>query len=119
MQQTNLSVGRGNSLFINYTNQDNSTPPNPISLSGATIYFTVKAVPWDTSATDTSAIFQIVSQGNTANTCTFSILPAQTELLDPGTTYYYDITIAYSNGVVVTPIYGEIAVNPTVTNKAS
>ena len=115
----NLSIKRGNSLFINYTNQDNSSPPLPISLSGATLYFTVKSVPWDTNASDSSAIFQVLSSGNTGNTCTFSISPAQTELLSPGTNYYYDITISYANGVVVTPIYGDIKVNPTVTNKAS
>lgn len=120
MSSQTINITRGNTLVINYTNQDNSTPPNPISLSGATIYFTVKPVQWDTSSTDATAIFQIVSSGNTGNTCTFTATATQTELLLPtNSPYYWDITIAYADSQVITPISGQINVTGTPTNKAS
>lgn len=120
MAQNTLTITRGNTLIVNYTNQDNSTPPNPISLAGATIYFTVKPVQWDTSATDSTAVFQLVSSGNTGNTCTFTASAAQTEnLLPTNSPYYWDITILYPNQQVITPMSGQLKVMGTPTNRAS
>ena len=118
MANSKLALTRGNTLIINYTNQDNSTPPNPISLNGATCYFTVKPSPgYDSSATDSTATWQIISTGNTGNTCTFTSTAAQTWVTPA--TYYWDITIKYADGTVVTPVSGTIQISGTPTNAAS
>jgi len=120
--QNALTLKRGNTLVINYTNQDN-TPvaqggPQPISLSGATIYFTVKVNPgWDTTANDSSAIWQLTSTGNTGNTCTFTSTPVET-WVNPQT-YAWDITVDYGSGNVITTVSGTIQIIGTPTNKAS
>ena len=120
-----LTITRGNTLVMNYTNQDNSSPPKPISLTGALVYFTVKPVQYDTSVTDSTAIFQlsvgsgIVLNTTSTNLATITATAAQTELLTPGLSPYYDITIKYSNGQVITPISGQIKVIGTPTNVAS
>ena len=122
----NLTITRGNTLVINYTNQDNSSPPNPISLTGALVYFTVKPVQYDTSVTDSTAIFQlsvgsgiVIGTGSNTNLATITATAVQTELLTPGAATYYDITIKYANGQVITPISGQLKVIGTPTNVAS
>jgi hypothetical protein len=118
MASQRITLPRGNTLVINFTNQDNSTPPNPISLLGATIAFTVKSPPgWDIIANDSTALWLINSTGNTGNTCTFTSAPADTWQL-PGT-YDFDITVNYNNGNVVTPITGQIVITPIATNRES
>ena len=113
-----LSLVRGNTLIINYVNQDNATPPNPISLNGATCYFTVKKTPgYDSIPNDSSALWQVISTGNTGNTCTFTSTAIQT-WVDPGT-YYWDITLKYLDGTVITPVYGQITIIGVPTNSAS
>lgn len=114
MATNKLSVIRGNTLVINYTNEDTSA--NPISLNGATLYFTVKGPPgYDSIANDSSAIWQITSTGNVGNTCTFTCTPADT--WQPPLTYDWDITIEYSSANVITPMQGTIVIVPTPTNK--
>ena len=114
MASQRLSLIRGNTLVINYTNQD--TSGNPISLSGATVYFTVKNSPgWDSVANDSSALWQVVSSGNSGNTCTFTSTPANT-WQTPGT-YYWDVTIEYSSSNVITPLQGTILIIGTPTNE--
>lgn len=116
MANTKLSIVRGNTLIVNFTNVDASN--NPISLVGATVYFTVKSPPgWDTSVADTTALWQLTSTGNTGNTCTLTSSPAQTWVA-PGN-YDYDITIKYLDGTVVTPVMGTLEVTGTPTNAAS
>lgn len=116
MANSRLQLVRGNSLIINFKNQDSSG--NPISLNGATIYFTVKKTPgYDSTADDSTAQWQITSTGNTGNTCSFTSTPVQT-WVNPDT-YYWDITIKYADGSVVTPSQGTIEIIGTPTNKAS
>lgn len=122
----NLTITVGNTLVINYTNQTNANPPAPISLTGATVYITVKSVPYDTSANDSTAIFQLTTANggivlNSSNSSQFTATATavQTELLTPGLPYYWDITIKYANGQVITPVTGQITVKPTTTNSAS
>ena len=111
-----LKLVRGNTLVLNYTGVDSAG--NAISLTGATLYFTVKQKPgWDTDAVDGSALWQITSTGNISNKATFTSLPAQT-WVTPGT-YDWDITIKYADGTVVTPLQGTIQIIGTPTNKAS
>jgi hypothetical protein len=119
MAKTNaLTLTRGNTLITNYTNQDNSTPPNAISLVGATVYFTVKPSPgYDSSTNDSTATWQVISTENTGNTCTFKSLPAQTWVAPA--TYKWDITIDYGSNNVVTAMSGTIAIVGTPTNSAS
>lgn len=120
MANNQLSLYRGNTLIINYTNQDNSTPAQPISLLGATIYFTVKASPgYSDSATDADATWQVVSTSNTGNTCTFTSTPEQTWVTPAN--YDWDITIDYNSDQtnVVTPMTGTIRITGIPTNKAS
>jgi hypothetical protein len=113
-----IVLNRGNTLVLNYTNQDNSTPPLPISLSGATLYFTVKANPgWDTVANDSTALWQITSTGNSGNTATFTSTPVNT-WVTPGV-YDWDITINYGSGNVITVVTGTIQIVGVPTNKAS
>jgi hypothetical protein len=111
-----MSLPRGNTLIINYTNQDNAG--NPISLSGATIYFTAKPSPgYDSVANDSTATWQVTSSGNTGNTCTLTV-PATKTWVAPAT-YYWDITIQYTDGSVVTPLTGTILISGIATNIAS
>lgn len=120
MAANQLSLLRGNTLIINYTNQDNSTPPDPISLEFATIYFTVKPSPgYDDSTNDSTATWQVISTNNTDNTCTFTSTPEQT-WVTPGT-YFWDITIDYGSDQtnVITPLTGTIRITGIPTNVAS
>lgn len=115
-----IVLNRGNTLIVNYTNEDNADPPNPISLSGATIYFTVKANPgWDNSVNDSTALWQITSTGNSGNTCSFTSTPEDT-WVTPGT-YFWDITIDYNSNEtnVITPLTGTIQIIGISTNRAS
>lgn len=116
MATNKMIINRGNTLIMNYVNQD--TSGNPISLVGATIYFTVKATPgWDTVADDTSAIWKLSSTGNSGNSCTFTSTPTETWVAPA--TYFWDITIIYSDGSVITPLVGNLVINPISTNRAS
>lgn len=113
-----IKIPRGNTMIINFTNQTNNTPPEPISLLGATIAFTVKAPPgYDDVANDSSALWSINSTDNTGNTCTFTSSPVNT-WQQPGT-YDFDITINYNNGNVVTPVTGTIQIVGIPTNRES
>lgn len=113
---TRLQVDRGNTLIINYTNQD--TNGNAISLAGATVYFTVKTSPgYDTTANDSTALWKIDTPVASGNTCTITSTPANT-WQTPGT-YFWDITIDYGGGSVVTAVQGNIQIIGIPTNRAS
>lgn len=118
MAASRIVLPRGNTLVLNYTNQDNSNPPNPISLSGATVHFTVKSLPgYDNTQNDSTALWKKDVTGMTGNTCTITSLPADT-WQQPGT-YPFDITIDYGGGNVITPITGTIQIVGIPTNRAS
>lgn len=118
MASSQLTLRRGNSLIINYTNQDNSTPAQPISLLGSTLYFTVKSSPgYDNSTNDSTAVWQISSTGNTGNIATFISTPENTWVAPA--TYYWDVTIEYADGSVVTPLTGTIKITGIPTNRLS
>lgn len=113
---TKLTLPRGNTLVINFAVSNTAGSTN--ILNGATIYFTVKSSPgYDNSTNDATAKWQIISTGNTGNTCTLTST-AENTWQEPNT-YYWDITIAYSNGSVVTPNTGTINIVGIATNAAS
>ncbi len=116
MAGSRLTLPRGNTLVINFTVSD--TNSDPAILSGATIYFTVKPSPgWDTTQNDSTATWQIVSTGNTGNTCKFVSTASDTWVLP--STYFWDITIQFVDGSVITPQNGTLLIVGTATNKAS
>lgn len=109
-----LKVTRGNTLICNYTNQD--TSGNAISLAGATVHFTVKSTQYSTNATDSDALWKIDQTVASGNTCTLTSTPANTTQT-PGT-YYWDVTINYGGGNVVTALSGTIQIIGTPTNRS-
>lgn len=116
MAGSRLTLPRGNTLVINFTVGD--TSGDQAILNGATIYFTVKPSPgWDTVQNDSSATWQVVSTGNTGNTCQFKSTAVQT-WVQPST-YNWDITIQFADGSVITAQTGTIQIVPVATNKAS
>lgn len=116
MAGSRLTLPRGNTLVVNFIAAD--TNGDQHILQGATIYFTVKPSPgWDTVQNDSSATWQVVSTGNTGNTCQFVSSATQT-WVQPST-YYWDITIQFQDGSVITAQNGTLLIVGTPTNKAS
>lgn len=116
MASTRLSIPRGNTLILNYAQTDTSS--NPISIDGASVYFTVKPTPgYDSVANDSSATWQIISTGNTGNSCTLTSTAVQTWQLPA--TYFWDISVVYSGGTKITPFTGTISIVGIATNEGS
>lgn len=114
-----ITVKRGNTLVINYVNQDNAATPNPISMSGGTVYFTVKNTPgYDTDNTDSAAVLAINISVTSGNLATIKATATQILAILPGT-YEYDITVKYANGDVITPFTAPFVVTGTPTNRGS
>lgn len=116
--QNKITVKRGNTLVINYTNQDNASPANPISMAGGTVYFTVKTVLYDTDNTDSAAVLSLTQAVVAGNTVTLKATAPQTLSITPAT-YNWDLTVKYANGDVITPFTGSFVVTGTPTNRGS
>jgi anionic cell wall polymer biosynthesis LytR-Cps2A-Psr (LCP) family protein len=116
MASQRLSLKRGNTLILNFTNLDGTG--EPISLLGATISFTVKGPPgYDNVGNDSSAVWKIDSSGNTGNTCTFVSTPEDTWVQPQ--TYDWDITVKYADGTVSTVLTGTLVIIGIATNRDS
>lgn len=114
-----ITVKRGNTLVLNYVNQDNAATPNPISMAGGTVYFTVKNTPgYDTDTTDSTARLKIDIPVVSGNMATIKATANQVLGVTPGT-YEYDITVKYANGDVITPFTAPFIVTGTPTNRGS
>ena len=110
MAGNNLQVYRGVTYDMNYT--------HPSSMTGGTLYFTVKSSTYDSDATDTDAKIKkdITSFTNNGTYAAWTLDDADM-YIDPGK-YYYGIVFEDSSGQALPPIFtGKFDVLPHTTNR--
>lgn len=111
-KELNIELRRGNTGVYTLIMTDSSTSPTTyVDLTGATVYFTVKA---DKDDLDASAVIQKIvtthsdpTNGETTITIdsadtTGISMPTDSDTVD----YYYDIQVTLASGTVYTPYYG-------------
>lgn len=121
-------IKRGTTYPITFENTDSSG--NPISLVGATVYFTAKTEENDNSLDDTTAaiakdVTVHVDEDGVASAADgiSTILLTATDTNIAVATYHYDITIKYAavgsaDPVVNTPIEGKFKIDGKPTNRS-
>lgn len=104
---------RGDTVTFNITVSDDAG--NPIDLTGATAYFTLKVSTTDTDAN--AALQKIVTTHTNPTAGETQIILAHTDTngLTPGT-YFYDFQITLASGDVATIDAGQVNVLADVTN---
>lgn len=112
-----LTIKRGTTFPIEITITD--ADGDPVDLTGATIYFTAKAVESDIITDDASAVIEKDVTVHTDPTEGESLvtLSAADTTVTPNT-YFYDITVKYASGVVNTPIEGKLKIDGKPTNRS-
>lgn len=118
-------IKRGNTYRFTYTHQHNGAPS---TLTGATVYFTVKEKESDDVADDSSAIIRIVTtahltqSGATLGQTVIEATPAQTlsafngsGLIKKGT-YSFDLKVKHADGTQFTEEEGKVKVDTAPTN---
>ena len=111
-----IEIFRNRSYPITYKHTDSAG--DPVSLVGATVYFTVKVESWDTNMTDSDALIKktITTHSNpTQGITTFTIDDADTNI-DAGK-YNYDLVVEYAGKSEPPSLYGRFIVTGTPTNR--
>ena len=96
---------------------DGSTAKNLATLSKA--WFTVKTAPMVQG--DAAAPLQSTMAGGgitkTGNVLTVALTPAQTAVLSPAATYYWDLKLLFADGTATVPagLFGTVMVETTIT----
>lgn len=113
-----LTIERGTtySRTVNYKLNGVAT-----TLVSATIRFTMKATPFDTDTTDTSAaVKKNVTNGTAGGVAVITLAPNDTATLAPGK-YYYDIKVdVNSDATTIYPLdNGTITLTGSPTNRLS
>ena len=111
-----ITIFRNRSYPITYNHVDSNG--DPVSLVGATVYFTVKEEAWDTDATDTDALIKktITTHSNPAEgETTFTLDDADTNI-DAGK-YNYDVVVEFDGLSEPPSLYGRFTVVGTPTNR--
>lgn len=109
---TNLTYYRGTEFTITHIYQVNGVD----ATTGEKLLFTIKSVPNDSSATDSTAIFQLdVPMSGATNVITIpaSAIP---DTVPPGL-YYYDIKILDSVSGLILGATGNFNIVATPTNR--
>lgn len=106
----NIELEKGKTYNMSYV--------HPVAMTGGTVYFTVKSVKYDDSATDSTAVIQknITSFSVGDTTASWTLADSDTNIT-PGK-YYYDIVYEALGGESLpAPWYGEIKVTGHPTNR--
>lgn len=105
------------SIAFQYYDTDGTTPR---TLSGATVYFTVKAGSYSASATDTDALIKkdITSHTNAAQGQTSIDLTNADTNIRPSSSYHYDVKVKETSGKVYLAQSGICSVTASPTNRA-
>lgn len=104
---------RGDTLEFEIDIQDSDE--NPIDITGATVWFTMKENPADP---DNLAAIQIrqTEHINAVDGKTKIIVPSNlTDRLTPNKSYFYDFQITFASGVVKTIMVGKVKVLQDIT----
>lgn len=111
-----IEVFRNRTYPMKYRHTDSDG--NPVSLVGATVYFTVKTEQWNDDTTDASALIKktITSHTNAAQGITDWTLTDVDMHVDPDN-YYYDIIVEYAGQSQPPSLYGRFKVIGTPTNR--
>lgn len=119
---TPLKVNRGTThkLDLEY-NEDGAAA----SLSGCTIFFTVKTTEYDTDDTDAAALikktkttFLETGDNPTAGVAVIVINPTDTQDITPGN-YWYDLKVKKSTGEIYKIVEGRFKLDGSPTNRES
>lgn len=111
-----ITIFRNRTYPFKYRHTD--TTGAAVSLSGATVYFTVKMDEWDTDATDSAALIQKTITAHTdadGGLTEWEITDADTDL-EPGK-YYYDVIVEFNGKSQPPSLYGRFTVTGTPTNR--
>jgi hypothetical protein len=111
-----VKINRGTTFVwnVNY-----SKDGEPATLVGATVRFTVKATEFSADADDSDAVITRDIDdvtGIVGTTATFTLDPADTATLEPGT-YFYDIKVEEAGGAVYKIDEGKIRLDGSPTNR--
>lgn len=101
-------------ITFNYKNNDDSVR----TLSGATVYFTVKTSSYDNDADDSEAIIakDVTSHTDASNGITAIELTDDDTNIAPGN-YFYDVVVVESNGDRHLAVKGRLAISSGPTNR--
>lgn len=111
-----ITIFRNRTYPFTYNHTD--TAGAAVSLTGATVYFTVKSVWWDSSAADTTALIQKTITSHTdpdAGVTEWTINDSDTDIA-PGR-YYYDVVVEFDGKSQPPSLYGKFTVTGTPTNR--
>lgn len=115
MASTNkITYNRGTTYTITHVYNVNGSP----SVAGVTLFFTVKTVPYDSSAIDTTAIVKKnIAMSGATNVIT--VLPTDIpDTVVPGN-YYYDLKVLDNTGAIYLVDNGSFVLTATPTNRES
>lgn len=113
---TKLTIKRGTTYGFTVNYERNGDP----DITGATIYFTMKSVEYDSDDDDSDAVISktiTIHTNPTEGTSSFELTPEDT-YIDP-TSYYFDIRIKDADDKVYPIDEGRIKIDGSPTNRAS
>ena len=114
-----ITIDRATDIAITfqYYESDGTTKR---TLTGATVYFTVKDNSWDDDADDSEAIISkdITSHTDAATGLTTITLTDLQTNVEPKK-YYYDVTVKESDGLIYKATEGRCTIESVVTNRAA
>lgn len=113
-----LTITRGTTYNLTFYYQDSTGAA--LSLTGATVFFTVKSAEYDTDATDTTALIEKTVTSHTdaaGGISTIALTPTDT-YVTPGN-YYYDIRVKDVDGNIYKMIEGRVVIDGSPTNRTS
>lgn len=99
---------------------DGSTPPEPISVDGGTIWMTFKLNKTDSDpgALQVSSACSEAVPASPKGLCYIVLTADETKQLEPNTKYFYDIQFVNAAGEVTTIISGKVKVLAEITEAA-
>lgn len=126
MASTGITINRGTSWSTTYTHQHDGVP---FTLVGATVYFTVKPVEFDSVQDDSTAIIEetVTTHVDPTNGITnIELSPTQTSYIlgvagnyiAPGTNYTYDIKVKEADGSIYKTVEGKCKIDGSPTNRS-
>jgi len=114
-----INYNRGTSFSMDYQHFRNG---EAATLTGATIFFTVKETEYDDSADDSTAIVQktITSHDDAAaGLSSIELEPADIGVdVEPGK-YYYDVKVKEADGKIYKMLEGRFVLDGSPTNKVA